>query len=67
LNTSLGSFAVFGELAVVGGGEVVGLVIGFESAEFAMKGTFGGVFVAQEEVMHFDLVGREGVHRETRR
>jgi hypothetical protein len=38
-------------------GEFVGFVVGFESAVFAEEGAFGGVFVAQHEVVHFDLLG----------
>ena len=40
-----------------GCGEFVGFVVRFESAVFTMKGTFGGVFVAEHEVVHLDLFG----------
>lgn len=39
-----------------GFGGTVGLVILFEQAEFALKGAFGGGFIAEREIVLFDLI-----------
>ena len=38
-------------------GEFVGFVVGFEHPKFALKSALSVVFVAQHEVLHFDVVG----------
>jgi len=44
-------------------GEFVGFVVGFEKAVFPVEGAFGGVFVAEHEVVHFALFGGPHVGR----
>jgi hypothetical protein len=44
-------------------GEFVGFVMGFEKAVFPVEGAFGGVFVAEHEVVHFALGGGPHVRR----
>ena len=53
---SVGGLAAAG-VERFGFGEFVGFVVGFQSAVLTMERAFGGVFVAEHEVVHLDLCG----------